>query len=112
MLKEHLIQTNQGRPTLTKERGEVSLGKWVGCSESVIVVSRALVADFELDLGAFSELFNSYLFCILTFNFSQEMEVRIELLRIVLVGVCTKLVVVNCCILPLLVGFDVKEFHE
>jgi hypothetical protein len=70
-------------------------------------MSRTFVADFELDLGALSELFDCDLLGVLTLDFCQNVEIRIEVLRVVLIGVSTELVVMCCCILPLLVRLNV-----
>ena len=83
------------------------------CSESVVVVRRSLArTDLELDLGAFSKFFDGNPLGMLALNFCKDVEVGIELLRIVLVGVCAKLVVVNRCVLPLFVRLDIEKFHE
>lgn len=107
----------QSRPKTSREdlrtlRERGSLSVEVGCSESVVVVSGTLVADFEFNFGALSEFFDCDLFGVFTLDLCQKMEIRIELLRIVLVGVCTELVVMSCCILPLLVRLNVEKFHE
>jgi hypothetical protein len=52
-------------------------------------MSWALAADFELDLRAFSELFHCDFLGVSTLDLSQEMEVGVELLGIVLVGMGT-----------------------
>ena len=93
-----------------RERGSLSVE--VGCSESVVVVSRTLVADFEFNFGALSEFFDCDLFGVFTLDLCQKVEVRVELLGIVLIGVCTELVVMSCCILPLLVRLHIEQLHE
>ena len=40
------------------------------------------------------------------------MEIRVELLRLILVVVDSKLVVMSRLVLPLNLGLDSKEFHE
>ena len=75
MLEKQITRLCREDLRILRERGSLS-GK-VSCSESVIIVSRAFVADFELNLGAFSEFFDCNFLCILTFDFGQKMEVRI-----------------------------------
>lgn len=83
------------------------------CSEPIVVVGGSLgVADLELDLCAFSELFNGDLFGVLTLDLSQQVESGIEVLGIVFVGVGTKFVMVHGGVLPLLVGLNVQKLHE
>ncbi len=75
-------------------------------------MSRSLVADLELDLGALSELFDGDLLGMFALDFAEEMEVGIQLLCVVLVGVRAQLVVIGALVLPLLVWLHVQELHE
>ena len=75
-------------------------------------MSGASAADFEFDLGALSELFDCDFLGVSALDFGQEMEVGVELLGVVLVGVGAELVVVDGGVLPLLVGLYVQELHE
>lgn len=70
------------------------------------------VANFELYLRTLSEFLDSDLFRVAALDFCEDVEVGVEVLRIVLVGVGTKFVVVDASVLPLLVRFDIKQAHK
>ncbi len=50
-------------------------------------MNRSFCAEFELDFAPFSELFNHYSLGMLSLNFTQNMEVWVQLLGIIFVGV-------------------------
>jgi hypothetical protein len=58
-------------------------------------VCGAFVSDLKLDLGALAELFDGEALLVLALDLSKDVEGRVEMLRVVLVGVGTEFVVVH-----------------
>lgn len=81
-------------------------------SESVLSAFGDLVADLDLDLGAFSPLGNADPRSSLALDLGEDMELGVQLLGLVFVSVSTELVVVGGLVLPLLVRLHIEHLHE
>lgn len=73
-------------------------------SESVVGSEGLPAVDDQLDLGATTPLLGLDAVCLLALCLREQMEVGVELLGLVLVGVDTQLVVVGRFVLPLGLG--------
>ena len=86
----------------------------VGCSEPEVVVQGAWLVrgHLEADFSALAPLANALLLSFLALLLRQDVELGIQLLRLILVVVGAELVVVGVRVLPLVVRLDVKHLHE
>jgi len=67
---------------------------------------------YNFDFRATSEFESLLSFNVLSLNLSKQVEVRVQFLRFILVGMNTSFVMIDGFVLPLWNWLDIKELHE